>query len=471
MKPATCVAVDLGATSGRVVVGVWHERRLDTYEVHRFPNKFRSLGSQAYWDVPFLWEEVRKGLADAKDRFENIVSVGVDTWAVDHVLVNAKGRLVYPVHSYRDSRTQGLSAELDRNGLERIYALTGVPNYAYNTSLQLKETLESCPAIADAASRCLFLSDYFNFLISGRMENEFSICSHSQLINVAGKTWSRDAFEFFGIPRHWFSKPALSPARLGPVTGLPGFGGVQSILVPGHDTACAYAAMPAAEDGSDLYLSSGTWSLLGFESKVPLTGLEALKARVSNERMGNGGYRPLRSCLGLWLLEQTLPHFTSRPANPMAWERLILDAAMLPPPKILIDVTDPTLFNPPNMRAAIDGQLRKARAKLPRNLAGYMRLICDSLGRGHAQAVGTFERLAKRKFKRILMVGGGSKNSLLCQSTADAAQLPVVSFSLEGAAVGNLGSQIIALGAVEDLATFRRDIGSRLEMKTYQPRN
>jgi len=469
MKPAHCVAVDLGATSGRVIVGAWNERRLETTEVHRFPNQFRPLGERAYWDLPYLWEEVRSGLLRARERFPRLASVGVDTWAVDHVLLDAGGRLVYPVHSYRDSRTQRLSEELGRQGLERVYALTGIPNYPYNTSLQLQETLQACPQVAAAAARCLFIPDYLNYLLSGRMENELSVCSHSQLINVKTNSWSSEAFAFFGIPRHWFSKPALSPGRLGPVTGVPGLEGLESVLVPGHDTASAYAAMPAAEDGSDLYLSSGTWSLLGFESRTPIAGREALKARVSNERMGDGTYRPLKSCLGLWLLEQTLPHFPQRPATDVAWEKLVSAAAQLPPPPALIDVTDPALFNPTNMRAAIDAQLRRQGGRPPSNIAGYVRLICASLGRGHADSLRALEGLARRRFRRILMVGGGSRNRLLCQATADAAGIPVVSLSLEGAAVGNLGSQLVALGAVEDLATFRRDLAAGLTQTTYQP--
>lgn len=471
MRTVHCAAVDLGATSGRVIVGTWVKNRLTLTEVHRFPNQFRSLGANDYWDLPGLWGEVRAGLLKAKQQFPKLASVGVDAWAVDHVLVNAAGRPVHPVHAYRDHRTQKLSARLARRGLDQVYALTGIPNYPYNTSLQLQETLAACPAMADAAARCLFIPDYFNFLLSGRMENELSVCSHSQLLDVQGRDWSAGALAFFGIPRHWFSPPACSPRRLGPVTGLPELRGVRSVLVPGHDTACAFTAMPAAADGSDLCLSSGTWSLLGFESQTPVIGPAALAARVSNERMGDGRYRPLKSCLGLWLLEQTMLSFPSRPKNRAGWTKLIAAATRAPRPAILLDVTDASLFNPSSMRTAIDAQLRQRGGKPPRDLAGYMRLIGDSLGRGHADAGRTFERLTGRKFNRILIVGGGSKNRLLCQATADAAGLPVVSFSLEGAAVGNIASQLMALGAVPDLVTFRRHLAAGLKQTVYQPRN
>ncbi|MFY9922896.1 MAG: FGGY-family carbohydrate kinase [Opitutaceae bacterium] len=470
-KPVHCAAVDLGATSGRVIVGSWHRGRLGLVEVHRFSNQFRPLGGHEYWDLPYLWAEVQKGLLEARMRYPRLASVGVDTWAVDHALVDARGRLVHPVYAYRDARTQALSSRLERRGIGRVYALTGIPNYPYNTSLQLQETLEACPEIAEMASRCLFLPDYFNFLLSGRMENEISVSSHSQLLDLHGLDWSAGALAYFGVPRRWFTSPARSPRRLGKVTGIPGLSGILSILVPGHDTACAFTAMPAAADGSDLYLSSGTWSLLGFESNLPVSGPEALTSRISNERMGDGRYRPLRSCLGLWLLEQTLPSFASRPKTPAAWERLIAQAIGAPKPDVLIDVTDASLFKPAEMRAAIDLQLKANGSRPPRDLAGYVRLICDSLGRGHAEAARTFERLAGRRFGRILIVGGGSRNKLLCQATADAARLPVASLSLEGAAVGNIACQLVALGAVKDVASFRRHLSTGLSQKIFKPQS
>lgn len=470
MKIVHCAAVDLGATSGRVIVGTWSGHRLVLTEVRRFPNQFRPLGAHVYWDLPYLWGEVRAGLLEAKARFPRLASVGCDSWAVDHVLLGRDGRPVHPVHAYRDHRTQALAARLGRRGFPRVYAWTGIPDYPYNTSLQLQESLAAVPGLDRVVDRCLFIPDYFNFLLSGRKVNELSICSHAQLLDASGRGWSAGAFRHFGIPRSWFSRPTPSPRRLGPVRGLPELAGVETVLVPGHDTACAFAAMPAAPDGTDLYLSSGTWSLLGFESDRPVLGTAARAARISNERMGDGRYRPLRSCLGLWLLEQALPAFAARPRNDTDWNRLIAAAARAPRPARLLDVTDPALFNPPDMRAAIDAQLRRARVRPPRDLPGYVRLICASLGRGHADAAREFERLARRRFGRILIVGGGSRNRLLCQETADASGLPVVSYELEGTAVGNLAHQLIALGAVRDLAAFRAHLARQLTATTYRPR-
>ena len=467
-------AIDLGATSGRVILGAWSKNRLTLTEVHRFPNTFRSLGAHDYWEIGTLWHEVQAGLrqaAAALPRGAKLASVGVDTWGVDYALVNDAGRLVFPVHAYRDARTQPGLRHLanTRAALGRIYAATGIPNVFYNTSLQLEEVVAHCPAIADLATRCLFLPDYFNYLLSGRMENELTVASTSQLLDVHSTGWSRPTLDHFHLPPQWFSPPILAGSSLGRVRNLPELAGTRVIAVPGHDPACAYDAMPASPDGTDLYLSSGTWSLVGFESDIPLLGPEALAARIANERIGDGRYRPLTNVIGLWLLEGIMKDFSTHPRSNREWAALIAAAEKLPALGSVLDLTDPAFANPPSMKAAIDAQVKKRRLPVPKNLAAYARLICASLGQGHAGAMRAFERMAGRKFKRILMVGGGSKNRLLCQATADAAGIPVVSFNLEGTAVGNLARQLIALGAVKDLATFRTHLGAGLSQKTYRP--
>lgn len=471
-----CAAVDLGATSGRVMLGRWNGRRLELTEAHRFPNAFRSMGGHDYWDVGGLWEQIVTGLRKAVALLPKgaaIASVGVDCWGVDHVLTDAKGRPVYPTFAYRDNRTQAGLKRLakDKAGMARVYAATGIPNVFYNSSLQLAETVATHPKVTDLAARCLFLPDYFNFLLSGRMANELTIASTSQLLDVNSRGWSAAALEHFGVPEKWFSKTILAGTRLGVVkaAGLDFLAGAQVVAVPGHDTACAYDAMPASPDGTDLFLSSGTWSLVGFENDEPVLGAEALAARISNERIGDGRYRPLTNVIGLWLLEGTMKDFASRPKNDEEWTTLIDAAEKLPAPAALLDVADPVFSNPTSMKAAIDTQLKKRRLAAPKDLAGYTRLICDSLGQGHADAKTAFERMSGREFKRILMVGGGSKNRLLCQATADAAGIPVVSFALEGTAVGNLANQLVALGALKNIAAFRALLAPTLSPVVYEP--
>jgi rhamnulokinase len=466
-----CAAIDLGASSGRVIVGAWNGRILRLTEVHRFPNQFRSLGIHDYLDLPEIWSEISIGLRAAKRRFPGLASVGVDTWGVDYVLVNDAGRMVFPPHAYRDIRTQAGLKRLaaNRAALSRIYSTTGIPDLFYNSSLQLEETVAHFGAITRLATRCLFLPDYFNYLLSGRMENEISFASTTQLLEVGSRKWSRATLEYFHLPLNWFTAPILANTKLGPVRNFPELKGVMVIAVPGHDTACAYDAMPASPAGGDLYISSGTWSLVGFQSDQPVLGAEALRARISNERSGDGRYRPLANVLGLWLLEQMLKEFAARPKNDREWANLITAAGRLPKPAHVLNVADPTFVNPVSMRSAINAQLKKRKIPIPQSIASYTRLICDSIGKGHADALRLFERLVCRRFNRILIVGGGSKNRLICQATANAGGLPVHAFTLEGSAIGNIANQLVSLRAVRDLATFRKSFEKQLSPTIYIP--
>jgi len=476
-RPVTVAAVDLGATSGRVILGTWANGQLALREAHRFANAYRELGPHAYWDIGTLWHEVRSGLLKAAALLPSgarLASVGVDTWGCDHVLLDDTGRLVFPLHAYRDSRVQPALRALnkDRAASARLYAATGIPNLFYNTSLQLAETIARYPAIPQLATRCLFLPDYFNFLLSGRAENELTIASTSQLLGVSAKAeWSRGALAQFGIPQNWFRPPVLPGTKLGTVRGIPDLRGTQVIVVPGHDTACAYDAMPT-DGGGDLFLSSGTWSLVGFESPQPLLGPAAQAARIANERAGSGHFRPLTNIDGLFLLEQLMAEFANHPRNDKDWAALVnaAEAQSETSRESRLRLNDGNFASPPSMRSAIDAQLRKRRLTPPHDLVGYTRLICDSLGQGHANSMRLFESLTGERFKRILMVGGGSKNRILCQATADAAGMPVLSFNLEGTAVGNLARQLIALGAVKDLGHFRQTLAAQLKTTTYTPR-
>ena len=470
--PIHCAAVDLGATSGRIMIGTWSQQQLTLKEIHRFSNQVRQVGDRAYWDIPGLWTEVQRGLALAAESLpegENLASVGVDTWGVDYVLVDAAGRAVYPIHAYRDSRTQeGLAAlQSDSAVLQKIYRATGIPAVFYNSSLQLAETIKSHPAITSTAARCLFLPDYFNFLLSGKMANGQAIAGTAQLLDVKRGSWSRSTLKHFKIPPQWFTPPTRSATKLGRVRALPGLKKTTVVAVPGHDTTCAYDAIPAAADGSDLLISSGTWSIVGMEHGRPLLNRAAAEARVANDQTGRGDFRPLINVIGLWLLEETLKDFKSRPKRAAEWTKLINAARALPAPAALLDVTDPAFANPPSMRQTIDAQLKRRRLPVPPELVDYVRLICDSLGQGHADAMKTLATLSGRTFQRIIMVGGGSRNALLCQATADAAGLPVVSCQLEGSAVGNMANQLIALRAVKNLAEFRSHLAAQLKTETY----
>lgn len=465
-------AIDLGATSGRLIVGAYDGERLDLDEVHRFPNAFQRLAGHDYWNIGGLFEEAAAGLRKARRRFGNLTSVGVNTWGVDYALVDGRGRLAFPVHAYRDGRTAKLLQEWSApEKAAWLYERTGLPPIAFNSAFQLAESLQRFPGLKDDVHRVLFLPDYFNFLLSGTMGNEVSIASTTQLLGLeAEAAFHPEVLEAFGIPAKWFEPPQAAGRTLGAVTGVEGCRGVQNVLVPGHDTACAFEAMPRAEKGGDLLLSAGTWILAGMARERPLTGAEALRLKISNERCGDGTFRPLRNLMGLWLLEQLLPQFEVRPSTSDEWFSFVAAAESRPAPKALLDVQDESLFNPPDMRATIDRLVQKSGGKAPTDLPGYARLILDSLAEGVATAAREVEEIAGEPFKRAIIVGGGSRNHLLCQRIADRLALPLFSYQLEGTAVGNLAYQLAATGRVESVAAFRQALAPQWNGQEYAPR-
>lgn len=470
MTRTTVAAIDLGATSGRIIVGVFTPSTgLQLTEVHRFTNSFSQLGTHCYWDVGGLFGEIAKGLSEARKLFPELASCGIDVWGVDYALVNDSGRLVAPVHAYRDPRTTPIANAIATSGdAAKLHEWTGLPPVNYNTGIQLKEQLAVFPQLASMASRCLWLPDYFNYLLTGTMANEFSVASTSMLLDAKSEGFSKEALEYFGVPADWFEGPAKAGQKLGKVQGIAGLESVEVVLVPGHDTSCAYEAIPRT--GKDLIISSGTWILAGAMLDKPMLGETAFKMGISNERCGNGGYRPLKILIGLWLLEQVMRDFSERPKNEAEWSALIQAAEDQPVPAILLDTEDrPRLFNPASMRAAIDDQLRVNGAQPPSTLAGYVRLICDSLGRTVANTALRFQEISGETFENIVIVGGGAKNRLLCQRMADAARIPVFSYNLEATSVGNIGYQLLALGAVGSMEEFHQCILGGLNKKVYTP--
>lgn len=464
-------AVDLGATSGRVIVGNFSLRDgLELTEVHRFPNAFHRLGPNEYWAMGRIFSEMVTGLAEAKRLFPDLASCGVNSWGVDHVLLGEDGRLLFPVHAYRDSRTEPIVQELRSDGrLDKLYELTGISTLPFNTSFQLAESLRTFPQLAERAARVLFVPDYMNFLLTGQMDNEISISSTSQLLSLDKPVFSQEALDLLGLPSKWFAGPQPAGETLGWIQDLDGLADVEVSRVPGHDTSCAFEAIPRQEDGDDLILSTGTWLLASFESREPVHHPDARDFGLSHERCGNGNFRPVKNLIGMWLLEQLLPQFTSRPKSDAEWNALINAASEAPEPDALFNANDPSLFNPKDMRAAIDRLVREAGGKPPETLPAYVRLICGSLAGSVARTVERLGVLRGRPFRRIVVVGGGSKNRLFCQLIADHAHLKVSSYALEGSSAGNIAYQLLALRLVEDLATFREGLAKGINQHSYQP--
>lgn len=468
MSKITMAAIDLGATSGRVIVGRLNSDGLELTEAHRFPNAFTTLSGYQYWDPGRLLEEIVKGLREARRLFPEMASCGLDTWGVDHVITGANGRLAFPVHAYRDERTNPVMAKIrERGDGRKLFNLTGLPLVNYNTGIQLAETLQAFPGLRDIGERVMLLPEYFNFLLTGKTGCEFSHASTTQLLEVKGTNWSAEALAYFGIPEKWLAAPRAAGSLMGRITLDRELADIDVALVPGHDSSCAFEAIP--RDGNSLVISSGTWMLVGSATEQPCLGDDAFELGVSNERTGLGGYRPNKTQIGLWLLEQVIPAFEKRPESNSEWSALISAASELPRPEVLIDTTDEALFNPADMRRTIDGQIHSRGGRPPEDLPGYMNLVCASLGAGVRNTSLRLESILGKVFDNIVIVGGGSKNRHLCQMIAHYSGKTVTSYNLEATSVGNMAYQLLATGAIGSIEEFHSLIRPGLPEKVYQP--
>lgn len=461
-KSVSVAAVDMGATSGRVFVAKWDGERLDISESHRFRHSFSRLGSHCYWEMGSLYREIADGLRLARQADPALASCGVDFWGVDHALLLADDRLAHPIYSYRDERTRSLVPAAESEEAIELYRRTGIPPVVYNSSIQLKETLAAMPALRDSVKRCLFLPDYVNSLLSGSQENEVSIASTSQLLSIEDGRFDSVTLEKLGVPQSWFSAPSHCGKVLGTVDEERGLEGLSVSLVPGHDTSCAFEGAPGATE-EDFIVSTGTWVLAGAFSDKAFPFEEGLKKGISHERCGDGGLRPTRILLGLWLVECLFDSFGERPKSQLDWDQLLFEVSKVPVPNDVLDTQDSSLFNPEDMRTAIDAQLNARGLTTPSGLPGYLRLVYESIAQSVASALKEFESALGKRYPRIVLIGGGAKNELLCRSLHERSGCPVYAYPTEAAVIGNAAYQLKALDAIDSVAEFRKGLAQQFE--------
>jgi rhamnulokinase len=428
------VAVDLGASSGRVLLGHVGPDRLDVEEVHRFDNKPVAASGTLYWDILSLYRETRRGLHAAAARAE-ITSVGIDSWAVDYGLLDATGALIgNPVH-YRDVRTSGvLDQVLATIPAAELYSRTGIQLLPINTLVQLAAARDT-PAL-HAARTLLLIPDLLGYWLTGSIGAEITNASTTQLLDVRRRSWDSDLASRVGID------PAILPPlrRPGDTIGLVGGLDVPLVAVGSHDTASALVGVPASSDRF-AYISCGTWALVGVELNAPVLTETSRQANFTNEGGIDGTIRYLRNVMGLWLLQESL----------RAWSaelRPLLDEARdIEPLRSLVDVDDPVFLPPGDMPGRVTSYCERKGQTAPSTRAQVVRCVLDSLALAFRKTVREALRLSGREADVVHVVGGGSRNELLCQLTADACGLPVVAGPAEAAALGNLLVQARAAGA------------------------
>ncbi|MDR6438547.1 rhamnulokinase [Paenarthrobacter nicotinovorans] len=469
---AVFAAIDIGASSGRVMLGrVSTASGVSLETIHRFPNGVVELDGGLRWDFDALFAEVLKGLAAAADTAatngESIVSIGVDTWAVDYGLVNDAGELTAQPHSYRDERSRATVERVHALiSPEKLYAVTGLQYLQFNTLYQLaaEPKLDGVQA--------LLIPDLIAFLLTGERRTEATNASTTGLFDAVAGEWATEFMDALGLPRDIFP-PLIQP---GEIVGrlLPGIleqtglsADTTVVAVGSHDTASAVAAVPAGlEDFA--YISSGTWSLVGVELDRPVLTEASRKANFTNERGVDGTIRYLRNVGGLWLLSECQRAWAAE-GYTQALPALLDSAAALPAGGPQINADDPAFTAPDNMPDRIRAAVRNTGAVLPDRPAAVVRCIMDSLAAGYARTLADAERLTGRNTGVVHIVGGGSQNRLLCQLTAEATGKPVIAGPVEGTAQGNVLVQARAAGVVAGgLAELRRLVAAGTSLERYE---
>lgn len=473
-EQVTVAAVDLGASSGRVMLARVGPETLEVEEVHRFANVPVEVNGTLFTDVLALYRGVLEGLrAAGRHAGGRLDGIGIDSWAVDHGLLDADGALLgNPVH-YRDRRTDGVMerAYADRVRAEDVYAVTGIQNLPFNTAWQLVAAQGSTQM--DAARTMLLIPDLLASWLTGRQVAEVTNASTTQLLDVRERAWADELITSLGIPRSLLPELVEPGEVIGNVDGdlLHRLGlacPVPVIAVGSHDTASAFVGVPAREE-SFATLSCGTWSLVGMELDAPVLSEASRTANFTNELGVDGSVRYLRNVMGLWLLQQSIETWQAD-GLPADLETLLADAARVPRFTALVDPDDPRFLPPGDMPSRIADACRDTGRTPPQGQAETVRCVLDSLALAYRRVLRQARTLSGHPVDVVHVVGGGSRNALLCQLTADACGLPVVAGPVEGAALGNALVQARTLGAApDDLAGMRRLLAATQATTRYEP--
>jgi len=464
--------MDLGAESGRVMLGTLDNGKVALEEIHRFPNSPIRVNSTLRWDVLRIYDELKKGAALVTKRGITVAGLSADSWGVDYVLLRKNEPMLTAPFNYRDSRTDGgfdrAFAVVPR---ETIFKETGIQFMTLNTLFQMHAHVTEDAALLKAADHFLCMGDYINYLFSGVVKAEESLASTTQLYNPRKKEWAWKIINKFKIPKHVFPEVIPSGSVLGEV--LPsiadelGLRGAKVIATCSHDTGAAVAAIPG--EGNDwAYLSSGTWSLMGVELQKPLVKPECLEANFTNEQGLGGTTRFLKNIVGLWLIQECRRQW-AKEGTEYDYATLTQLAAAAPAFGPLINPNDESFNKPDSMPSKIQDFCRHTGQGIPQSHGEILRCAMESLALFYRVTLEKMQQLTKRKIKRLHVVGGGSKNELLVQFTANALQLPVLAGPVEATAIGNILIQALALGDIKSHEELRSIVKNSFEVKVFQP--
>lgn len=467
------LAFDFGASSGRAIIGSFDGEKITLKEVHRFTNDPVDLGGTLYWDVLRLFYEIKQGIVKAKIA-GGFDSIGIDTWGVDFGLIDKNGRLLEnPVH-YRDKRTSGLVEESFKSvPRQKMYDITGIQFMELNTLFQLISLKKQRPEMLERADKMLFMPDLFAYFLTGKMCSEYSIASTSQLIDINTRSWSKELLDAFGIKESLFAPLTEPGAQLGnlskEICEECGVESVPVISVCGHDTQSAITAVPC-ESGDFAFLSSGTWSLFGTELQKPIVNETSLKINITNEGGFGGTTGFLKNIIGLWLIQESRRQW-QREGKDYSYADLEKLALSEEPFKCFIDPDAPEFVPQGNIPERVREFCRKTGQYVPESVGEIMRCIYESLAMKYRM---TFEKLCEctgKDYPVIHVIGGGTKDGLLCRMTASSCGKTVKAGPIEATVMGNVAVQLMSDGTIGSISEARKAVAASESLKTYEPEN
>jgi rhamnulokinase len=473
-KKRVCLAVDLGASSGRVVAGIYNGSCLELDELNRFPNDPVKEADGWHWNFDRLFNRIKQGIALALKKYgDAVVSIGVDTWGVDYGLLGTDGKLLGAPFQYRDARTNGMQEEAFRRmPRQEIYQRTGIQFMFFNTLFQL--LAESKPQERlEKAERLLFMPDLIHYLLTGVGVNEKSIASTSQLLNPDTQAWDSSLIKAMGLPERIFGRLVDAGTVLGEllpdVAAEVGAKKLQVIVAAGHDTASAVVGVPA-EESEPVFLSSGTWSCMGRELNRPAISEESYQAGFSNEGGVFGTTRFLKNIAGMWLLQECKRAWDAA-GKSVSYDELARQAEKSPPFATFIDPDAVDFQSPANMPETIAAFCHRTGQTVPADFGAFTRSIFESLALKYRFVKESLVQVTGKPIDKIYIVGGGCQNHLLNQFTADSLNCTVIAGPVEAASTGNILMQLYALGEIRSLAEGRALVRRSFETKKIEPEN
>ena len=466
------LAIDIGASSGRHILGWVEDGRMQLREVYRFENRLVEKNGHLCWEMDRLWANVLAGLKACKDAGYTPATVGIDTWAVDFVLLDAAGEILGDTVAYRDSRTDGV-----RQALESLlpfaghYARTGIQYQPFNTAYQLAALKKEHPEQLAAAKTFLMVPDYLNYKLTGVAVNEYTNASTTALVGAVSRDWDDELIAKLGLPQAIFQPIRMPGTALGSLTpevqAEVGFD--CTVLLPAtHDTGSAWLAVPARDDKA-VYLSSGTWSLLGVENTAPITTPESAAANFTNEGGYGGTYRYLKNIMGRWMIQSVRRELGERTGTRPTFPELIAAARADSAYPGLVDADDDRFLAPKSMIEEVKAACAEAGYPAPATTGEVMQAIYNSLADDYRRAVSALQSLTGKAYESVNIVGGGSQDGYLNQMTANATGLPVYAGPTEGTALGNLMVQFLAAGEYADLQAARDAIKQSFAIQEVLP--